>query len=409
MKIFNLTRSNRIAVSVLEPLIWVLGKILRLIRAADVRASSKKPSLFIIDGFLIGDAVLLRPLVLSIVEKYRESHRIFLLSGAHSKRIFADIQSSISMITYQFPWATYDYSPKSLARLLRLWWRMFIDCPSIIVETRGDFRSIAWAHLTCPDRLVGFGFTGGRRLLTDVVPDDGSVTHLFAHIVRIARVLNLPIDSHAVHLPRFPNQLRSGKIGISFAGSQRLRQLPLEVVDGLLEGLSSRLANVELHYLVSPGEAAGVLDLIKQKHDSRVRTFSGSFDTYFDLLSTFDLYIGMDSGGGHLASLLHIPSVIIFGTQYAWYSKPIGSHPLLCVESPMLLACRPCDGRTCINATFQKCYLTLDIESIIDFAQAHVGERLVGSQMQTSVRSATESGATDIAPANLVQLESRRS
>jgi ADP-heptose:LPS heptosyltransferase len=333
-----------------------------------------------VDGFLIGDGVLLRPLIFSLIERYGETHDILVVSGCHSRQIYADIASRIRIIELQFPWATYNYSFRSLGRLFAVWLRLFVTPVELALETRGDFRNIVWIALACPKSLIGFDFTGGTTLLTNIVPDDGRIAHVFEHTRRLGSVLHLPVMEENMFM-RHPIPTAEGKprIGISFAGSQPLKSFPEGIGLNLLCELNKSL-DAEIWYIQTPQENIYTKDMLSRIFDGNIQVFNGSFEQYFGFLQTLSCYIGMDSGGGHLCSMFGIPSVIIFCTQKPSYCSPIGGHPLLCVENNRQLTCRPCDGVTCVNGTYQECLLDIDFNAIIRFIQNNLARSNVARQ-----------------------------
>lgn len=367
MKYFNQKKINwkiiKVIESIANPISFLLNKLKKKMRIDD-----GNQYILLIDGFLIGDTVLLRPLIREMVKKYCETHKIIIIAGHHARYIFADLSDKIELIEYQFPWAIYNYSLANLTHLLKIWLNLYKRSIDICIETRGDFRNILWGSLICPNRLIGFDFTGGHKLLTDVITDDGKIMHLFEHVKKIGAFCGCDLSS--VEDITFENYSNSNKstvikrIGISFSGSQPLKTLPVEIGLNIITRLIEE-TDIEIWYIMSPQERCLSTDVLKRKFGSKVEIFSGDFGIYFDFLKTIQLYIGMDSAGGHLCALLGIPSIIIYGTQEAWYCKPI-SKQTLGVETKEEMTCRPCDGVHCINDTYQRCLHTIDINEIIN-------------------------------------------
>ena len=253
------------------------------------------------------------------------------------------------------------------------------------IEARGDFRNIVWAALACPTRLIGFDFTGGARLLTDIVPDDGKITHLFGHTKRLGRILNLEVTDGRIKMDLLPSPKgKVARIGISFAGSQTLRRLPAETGLALLRDLAQSM-DAEIWYIQSPQETVYTDELLERELGDRLRLFSGNFEQYYAFLKTLDCYIGMDSGGGHLCSMFGIASVIIFGTQQPSYCSPVGGHPLLCIENSRQLACRPCNGVTCVNNIYQECLQEINFDAIKRFVKDSITQPYLVRQGTTNV------------------------
>jgi ADP-heptose:LPS heptosyltransferase len=372
MKYFNRKKMRPRLIKAIEKCILIARLGLRPFKKLLTR--DKTACILVVDGFLIGDTVLLRPLMKALVGKYGQSHKILMLAGPHAQYILSDVASDIHIIEYWFPWATYDYSPRSLTRLFGSWLTFFTKNVDIAVETRGDFRSIAWTSLFCPHTLLGFDFTGGGRLLDTIIPDEGAVVHLFEHIKLIGQALRVTIKEQDILLAPHISHTSIFKIGISLVGSQPLRSFPyhkkLEIIDRLLEQ-----DRAEIWYIVAPQDPAASIEALRQRFGEKIHFFHGSFAEYFHFMKTLDAYIGMDSGGGHLCSLFGIPAIILFGTQEPWYCRPVGSANLFCVETAEKLSCRPCDATTCTNPEYQRCLSRISVEEIIALVNHVVYQR----------------------------------
>lgn len=363
MKIFNDSKIHKRTIACFEILIHIIHAIICFLK--HIFSACSEPCIVLVDGFLIGDAVLLRPLIKSLIHKYSSTHKIIVISGCHSREIYSDLNDSIQLIEYQFPWAVYDYSFQRITNLIRIWCKLYLMSIDIAIEARGDVRSISWMYLTCPVRLVGFDFTGGRSLLTDIVPDDGKIVHLFEHVQRIGRSVGCSVSDVDIKHAWSNSEHRIGKrIGLSFSGSQILRNLPEDIGCHIINTLISD-SDCEIWYIQSPAEKVFTTNYLTQKFGSHVHVFTGNFKEYFDFIKSLSLYIGMDSGGGHLCSLWEVPAVIIFGTQLSYYTMPVGNPSLYCAESETCLPCRPCRGVNCRNDVYQKCLIDIDFTKII--------------------------------------------
>lgn len=371
MKYYNQKKIHKRLIYLIEVCVLFLGAIFRLTKSLIclLRPCGERYVL-VVDGFLVGDSVLLRPFVKELIKKYSDTHRILILSGKHSFKTYEDILSDIEILNLQFPWATYDYSFRKLLELLWVLGNLLRKDIDVAIESRGDFRSIAWTYLACPNKLFGFDFTGGAKLLTDVVPDDGSILHLFEHVRNLGTILGCNVNSDDVVIQN-SNSCEVNRIGISFSGSQKLRNLPEHIGYQIIERMI-KTYDAEIWYIRSPSEKIYSDYNLRTRFGNRLKIFSGDFCEYTKFLQSLCIYIGMDSGGGHLCSMWGIPSVIIFGTQVSSYSKPIGVHPLLCVETKKSINCRPCDATICTNSTFQQCLADIDTDSIFQFSDQFV-------------------------------------
>ncbi|MCE9598453.1 MAG: hypothetical protein K8S54_10835 [Spirochaetia bacterium] len=342
MKLFNQQKLKRL--KALAPLLLVL-RLLRLIflPVAWLARLRKRPDFLVADGFLIGDCVLLRPMIAAML---REG-RVVYLGGSHAREILWDMD--VTFETFQWPWANYNYSIRKLLGLIGLWFRILILQPRTIVEPRGDVRSLAFLYLTCPRRLAGFSFTGGHFML-DVDPELSEVVHLEEHNRVLSKSLGLRYSIEDMFCAPEPG---NGSVAISFSGSQPLRAMPTNVALALLGRLKS--LGVNMSYLKGPGD----FFLKNPENLAVVAKFNipileGTFSAYINALKNASGYVGMDSGGGHLAAMMQKPSIIFFSTQHSWYCGPRGKDTQA-VETDEILECRPCAGITCTNERYLRC------------------------------------------------------
>ncbi|MBL8022434.1 MAG: hypothetical protein JNM27_22345 [Leptospirales bacterium] len=342
MKLFNQEKLQRL--KLVARWLWILRVIrLPLLPIAFVARLRKRPDFLVADGFLIGDCVLLRPMLGAMCRKGRVRY----IGGAHAKEILGDL--GVEHEVFQWPWANYDYSVGSAFRLLSLWFRILVLQPRVIVEPRGDLRSLAVLYLTCPQRLAGYSFTGGAFML-DVDPALPEVVHLEEHNRVLATSLGLEYRLDDLFQTAGNGD---GSVAISFSGSQPLKVMPTNVAKFIVQRLQKSGRRVS--YLRGPGDFfLSVPENLALLEEAKIPIKQESFKDYVSILRRVSGYIGMDSGGGHLASMFQKPSVIFLSTQFSAYCGPRGKQAIF-VESAESLACRPCAGVTCINDQYLRC------------------------------------------------------
>ncbi|MBF0364249.1 MAG: hypothetical protein HQK50_01685 [Oligoflexia bacterium] len=332
-------------------------------------AGFSSPKFLVVDGFLIGDAVLLRPLIKSVLS---DDEQAVYIGGTHSKFIFDDFK--IKIIFQQWPWANYDYSIGSLIKLLSLWSRLLWLTPEFCIEARGDFRSIAFCSLAWSGKIVSYAFTGGKKLLHLDASDSDErlkeqVFHLEEHNRALALALGLNYDRKLIIKQRPPVRAeRRPVIGLSFSGSRPLKVLPLLFAERLLKLLKMSLReDVSLKYLISPNdfflgqEQDGGVRLLKQY---QVEFFKGNFEEYLDEFSTLAGYVGVDSAGAHIASMYDLPVLVCFNTMLAEYARPIHDK-VATLELPYgECKCRPCEGSLCVGEHTLQCFTGIGADEL---------------------------------------------
>lgn len=347
--------------------IWFIAKFFRNIQ-------KNRPDYLIVDGFLVGDCVFLRPLCKS-VEKV--SGNSYYLGGSHSKHLLEDIE--LKIIHNQFPWATYNYSFSNIYQQLKVWLKIFFLQPRKVIETRGDLRSILFLYMACPQTLVGYSFTGGKTFLDIEPKDNGKILSLAFHNENLALSLGLEYKAESIK----KNNIRAYKkdvpeIGLSFSGSQILKSLPRQIAKYVLEILKDKKIKLSYLYFKKDFFFHSNQDLLKEFSINII--YDNSFQEYLSVIESLDAYIGMDSAGGHICSIYQVPCMIFFGTNFADYAKPIGNPYFIPMESKNNFFCRPCFGNYCEYTNNQGCLLDItkqDLEQEINRLLEYTQKRML--------------------------------
>ncbi len=320
-------------------------------------------SILVIDLHLVGDMVMLLPLLAALRRRYPTA-RLTLLAGPWSDFVIRSSGLVDEVIPFVASWvkprrrlqALFDY-----ARIVRLLRRRSWD---IGLDVRGDVRQILMLFLAGCRRRIGFDFTGGADLLTEVVPDDGQLSHILDHHQRIARQMDAWDGQHFIPRIALSDAERRDAeaiepfIGFHFGASLALRRLPPQEAAKLvrLHGASG----TRLVLFSSPDIESYVQEIIALLPESVARgleTWRGSLREFVVTLSRAQRVFVMDSGPAHIAAALGCETVIFFGPNLPRYTAPRGERVLL-LEHPGML-CRPCDQHHCVNATRQACLLGL--------------------------------------------------
>lgn len=338
------------ASKLLSPLWWVLSLFLYF---GDKSKKNSLPikSILIFDFHLIGDIVLLQPF-LAAIRSYYPQARIVLVAGPWSRDIIAESLVD-EIIFFTAPWVIKTGFNKGLMNCIRLIRRLQKTGWDLGIEMRGDIRQILLLSLCNPVRRVGFAFTGGKQLLTDVVPDDGSYAHLANHHQRIAEFLGVwPVgkkylpqlilkDSEISEAEKIPSY-----VGFHFGASLPLRRLPDKESLVLLTHWLKKGSPVVL--FIPPGEVDRISQLISGLPALLLRNltlWSGSLRSFVVMLSRAERLFLMDSGPAHIAAALGVRSTIIFGSNKSDLIRPIGVN--VEIVEKRNVPCRPCNQIVC--------------------------------------------------------------
>jgi len=342
----------------LAPL-WVLLAFLGSLGGRG-RSKDAPRSILVFDFHLIGDIVLLTPLLKALRERHPDAY-ICLVAGPWATELLTGTHWVSRVETFEAPWVKYGQGWRGLWRCLRLCWTLRKTRWDWGIEVRGDVRQIALLFFCRVKRRIGYAFTGGQELLTDVVPDDLQHPHLLDHNRRIAAYLELLPDS-AVFAPSLQllpaEQTRAALIdpfvGFHFDASLPMRRFPLEEVDLLLGQFAD--STTSLRVFMPPSGAQDLARHLAQHPlylQGRLQMWRGSLREMVVCLSRAQHFFGMDSGPAHIAASLGVPVTVFFGPAWPERVQPIGKRVQVAIR--MDVPCRPCDQVHCVHQTQQYC------------------------------------------------------
>jgi heptosyltransferase I len=81
-----------------------------------------------------------------------------------------------------------------------------------------------------------------------------------------------------------------------------------------------------------------------------------------DVFGRCDLYVGGDTGPMHIASLMGVPVVAIFGPTYPAVNAPLGLHRMVRQE----VGCNPCRNRSCDDL---RCLKAVTVDDVFEAAK----------------------------------------
>jgi len=356
MKTFNL-KLVRTAL-ILKPLWSFLGLFLD---PCSCKSRLSPKTILVLDFHLIGDIILLTPFLKAL----REAHpgaRIVLAAGPWARELLNGGGFVDEIIPFSAPWVKYKQGWKGWQATWYLLKRLRTEPWDMGIEIRGDIRQILLMAFSGAKCRVGFDFTGGRALLTDVVPCDESLVHLASYHKRIAEYLSiwppgreyLPFlqltDKERVKLQQIPSY-----VGIHLGASRPLKKFSKEEALDLVKSVagSTDLQIVILSDLEDVTFVNRLVASIDPSIKNRLRTWSGSLREFVIMVSRANSFFCMDSGPAHVAAALGIPVTVFFGPTRPGESMPLGKN-IKVVENKEI-SCRPCNQRKCINRSEKAC------------------------------------------------------
>ena len=340
-------------------LIRALERVLRLLVtllpgpiAAD-QSKSRSTRILVIEYWNIGDLAILVPFLTQLRSTFPSAHIALLINA--NLRFFLETQDLVNeFIPIRVPWAQHfsrwkKYNPFSAlwAPFLRNVWNLRKKRFDWAFSGRMDIRDNFLMWLTGAARRIGYGVGGGGFLLTDRASPDLSRPHRTDVWLQLLSAVGGPAgnckgnfklatadreaaDAYLRHLGvpdrAFLVGVHSGaRMPVRRWGDDRFAEVARRILDD---------QNVHVLWFIEPGSAS------KPPSLQRCHTAALDFRSFLALLSRCRLLICNDSGPMHLANLLGVPVVAVFGPQNPMWFGPRGAKDRVVIKPEMW--CRPC-------------------------------------------------------------------
>jgi len=253
------------------------------------------PRLLVTELWGLGDLALAVPFL-----RTASAHaKVTLLAKPHAAPLLARFALGVALVPFVAPWTAFRgkyrlhaWPWRALARTVRtLRAKRFATA----VSARADPRDHALMFAAGATRRMGFPRAGSQVLLNAPLPRPAS-PHRFACWQALASALGWTIP------PAAPAPRNGRRIVCHTGAAQPARQWGRE----RFEAISRRLH-----------DAGWQVTLLDER--------SGNLEALIDTLATADRFVGNDSGPGHLAALLGVPTFTVFGSQLPEVFSPV--HP----------------------------------------------------------------------------------
>jgi ADP-heptose:LPS heptosyltransferase len=333
----------------------------------------------------IGDLLM----VLDAVQDARATWpdaEIDLVVGEWNAPVAKLIPGVTRVIVASAPWLARDDRPDSWSTLVsaaRRWRRHRYD---LVVNFEPDIRSNALAWLTAAPRRVGYWTGGGGSLLTDAAAFDPAshvgvnARNLVARAAgakyqQAARGPDQNVTLPAESVARADAVLAGASrplIGVHASGGRMSKQWHVDRFGAVARALA--LGHGATIVLTGSTGDRALVDAVRGHLEGvPVVDLSGSLDlpTLGAVLSRLNVFVTGDTGPMHLASVLGVPTVALFGpSDPARYGPRGGHHRVLRVSLP----CSPCGQ---VRLPPERC-------------RGHVPECMDGISVDAVVRAAEE-------------------
>jgi len=282
----------------------------------------------------LGDVLLTLPFLRAAAQV----HAVTVLAKPAFAPILERFAEEVDVLPFVAPWTAFS----GKYRLHEWPWRSITRCVaslrrkefSIVVSARHDPRDHLLMWLSGAPRRVGFGRLGSETLLTDSLarPPGG---HRYLLWQAAARALGLKL------CPReeleLPEPACDGPIVIHTGAAQPIRVWPLNRYLKLAERLREERHDVRV---ICDSEQRAFFE-----QQGEETSTPDSLDALVDQISGTRAFIGNDSGPGHLAASLGVPTFTIFGPQLPELFTPL--HPRAAWIEGKPCSHKPCSDSCC--------------------------------------------------------------
>lgn len=316
-----------------------------MVSLSDRMSTKVKPRLLVIQCWALGDLAISLPFMRAALEKYE----VFLLAKPYASDLIRQLIPEVTHLPFEAPWtrfrgkyALHQWPWATLGHGLR---NIRKHKPDVAVSARWDPRDHLLMILGGARKRIGFPRMGSGFLLTDRLDYGKDLRHRHEDWRRVATTLNVdlpPISDlqPSKPAPHLPVLIHSG-------AAQKVRVWPLDRYLSLVRQIRSLGFKVSI--LCDPDQ---VHFWEKLEPDLQV---PGTISALIDAMKRGSSFIGNDSGPGHLAAVMGLPTLTLFGPQLpVWFTPP---HP-----RAEWIEGRPCPYKPCFDyCRFESPHCLLDI------------------------------------------------
>ena len=293
-----------------------------------------KPKLLVVELWALGDLALATPFLQAASQRYD----VTLLAKSMARELASRFCPEVAVLPATLPWTAFHGK-------YRLWawpWRGLFALVRELrarrfdaaVSARWEPRDHVLMWLASARERLGFSRLGSRLFLTRSLPRLAPEAHRYESWRRLAEALEIPMPPGRPALPTVRNRRM---ILVHTGAGQPTRVWPLERFHNIVNRL--RLAGFPIQIACDANQLGWW-----QARGEEARC-PASLTELFGVLDLAGLYLGNDSGPGHLAALSGVPTFTVFGNQFPSRFGPL--HPLSrwiegkdCPYKPCFDSCR---------------------------------------------------------------------
>lgn len=327
-------------------------------------AISPKPKLLVLELWAVGDLIISTP----FLRRASEHYDVTLVAKAFALDLQPRFWPNVRVVPFKAPWTAFHFNRKY--RLYSWPWRTLASVIKrlrkekfdLAVSARWDPRDHLLMNLTGARERAGFPRLGSGSWLTKPItpPDHASHRYEYWRTIGNAIGLDMPLREQ-LNLGPTPG----GRVVVVHSGAaQPVRIWPIPRFAGIVRRL--REAGYTVRVLSNPDNREEWL----KAGETNVATPS-TIDSLLSLMTDACAFIGNDSGPGHLAAFLGVPTFTLFGPMIPDWWAPL--HPASSWIDGKPCPYKPCSD-TCRFAS-PHCILGLGEAEVWDHIQAFLNRQ----------------------------------
>jgi ADP-heptose:LPS heptosyltransferase len=290
-----------------------------------------KPKLLVVELWGLGDLVIATPFLRAASEKFD----VTIVSKPYGMDLQARFWPGVTVIPFLAPWTAFKRKYRLYAwpwrKLFHLRNDMFLGRFEVGLSARWDPRDHLLLALARVRKRLGFPRLGSGIFLTDSLGRPEPTAHRYENWRALGRALGLELPEREDLV--FPPARNGREVLIHTGAAQAVRVWPLERYRGLAARLRQKSHRVQL--ACDPDQQAWWLEAGERN--------VAAPQTVPELLALVDraaIFVGNDSGPGHIAALAGLPTFTLFGPQLPEWFAPF--HP-----ASQWIEGKPCPYRPC--------------------------------------------------------------
>lgn len=277
-----------------------------------------KPTLLIVELWGLGDLAIATP----FLRKACGQFDVTLLAKPFASDLQPRFWPEVKVVPFNAPWTAFAVRQKyrvfswPWSRMFSVWKTLRREKFDLALSARWDPRDHFLLSLTGARSRLGFPRTGSRMFLTHPLASPQAAAHRYENWLAIARALNVDLESRKQL--SFPHRSKSETVLVHTGAAQPVRVWPLDRYQRVVEQLRARGRTVQV--LCNPDQLKWWND-VGEKQAAAPQSVS----ELLRFMEGAGVFIGNDSGPGHLAAVSGIPTFTLFGPQVVEWFVPL--HP----------------------------------------------------------------------------------